>query len=153
MAVRKRGVIERQAPDPEPLSGAFQANSLFGGMQGGLFAGPCEEPDGETENEELSDQEENGQCAYLKEKMEDPSISAENGNRDFSEDSEEKEEKEEKEAMSHVSGEPWTAHPRMLSVAGGFGNKSVFERLEALSREEEEEEAESNTEQKENDNG
>ena len=41
----------------------------------------------------------------------------------------------------------------MLSVAGGFGNKSVFERLEALSREEEEEEAESNTEQKENDNG
>lgn len=33
MAVRKRGVIERQAPDPEPLSGAFQTNLYLGGYR------------------------------------------------------------------------------------------------------------------------
>lgn len=68
--------------------------------------------------------------------MEGPSISEENGSRDFPEDLEEKEE------TFHASGKPWTAHPGMFSATGGFGKKSVFDRLEALSREEEEEESE-----------
>ena len=135
MAVRKRGVIERRTPDPKPSSGAFQTNSLFEGIQGGLFAGLYQEPAGETENEELFDRAEDERRTYPKEKMEDSSISGEDGRRDFSEDPEEKEEKEE---MFHTSGEPWTAHPGMFSAAGGFGNKSVFDRLEALSRGEEE---------------
>lgn len=139
MAVRKRGVIERRTPDPKPSSGVFQTNSLFGGIEGGLFAGLYQEPTGETENEDLSDREEDGQCAYPKEEMEDSSVSEEDDSRDFSENQEEKEEKKE---MFPVSGEPWTAHPGMFSAVGGFGNKSVFDRLEALSREEEEEESE-----------
>lgn len=105
MAVRKRGVIERQAPDPEPLSGAFQTNSLFGGMQGGLFAGLVSTASAEDDSEDLS---------------------------------EESEEKEEREVLP-VSSDPWATHPGMFSAAGGFGNKSVFERLEALSKEKEEE--------------
>ena len=139
MAVRKRGVIERRTPDPEPLSGAFQTNSLFGGMEGGLFAGLCKEPARETENKELSNREEDERRTYQKEEMEDSSIFGEDDSKDFSEDLEEKEEKEE---MFPASGEPWTAHPGMFSAAGGFGNKSVFDRLEALSREAEEEEPE-----------
>lgn len=139
MAVRKRGVIEHRTPDPEPLSGAFQTNSLFGGIEGGLFTGLYQEQAGENENKELSGRAEDGQCTYPKEEMEGSPISEEDGSRDFPEDPEEKEDKEE---MFPASGEPWTAHPGMFSVAGGFGNKSVFDRLEALSREEEEEEPE-----------
>lgn len=139
MAVRKRGVIEHRTPDPEPLSGAFQTNSLFGGIEGGLFTGLYQEQAGENENKELSGRAEDGQCTYPKEEMEDSPISEEDGSRDFPEDPEEKEDKEE---MFPASGEPWTAHPGMFSVAGGFGNKSVFDRLEALSREEEEEKPE-----------
>lgn len=110
MAVRKRGVIERRTPDPdpEPLSGAFQANSLFGGTQNGLFAGLVSAASVEDDSEDLS---------------------------------EESEEKEEREVLP-VSSDPWATHPGMFSAAGGFGNKSVFDRLEALSRKEGEEEPE-----------
>ena len=108
MAVRKRGVIERRTTDPEPLSGAFQANSLFGGMQGGLFAGLVS------------------------------AASVEDDSKDLAEESGAKEERE----VLPVSSDPWATHPRMFPAVGGFGNKSVFERLEALSREEEEEDLE-----------
>ena len=87
----------------------------------------------------MSDRAEDERCAYPKEEMEGSSISGEDDSGDFSKDPEEKEEKEE---TFPVSNEPWTAHSGMFSAAGGFGNKSVFDRLEALSREEEEEESE-----------
>lgn len=104
MAVRKRGVIERRTPDSKPLSGAFQTNSLFGEMQGGLFAGVALTASAADDDEDHA---------------------------------EELEEKEERGALP-VSSEAGVAHPGMFPAMGGFGNKNVFERLEALSREEEE---------------
>lgn len=108
LAVRKRGVVGRKTPDPELLPGAFQANSLFVGMQGGLFAGL-----------ELA-------------------ASVGDDSEDLSEESEEKEERE----TLPVFSESWKAPFEMLPVMGGFGNKNVFERLEALRREKEGEELE-----------
>lgn len=106
MAVRKRGVIERRTPDPKPLSGAFQTNSLFGGTQGGLFAGLALTASAADDDEDHA---------------------------------EELEEKEERGALP-VSSEACVTHPGMFPAMEGFGNRNVFDRLEALSREEEEKE-------------
>lgn len=54
MAVRKRGVIERRTPDPEPLSGALPVRSLFGEMQNELFAGLTIATSTEDNDENLS---------------------------------------------------------------------------------------------------
>ena len=54
MAVRKRGVIERRTPDPEPLSGALPVRSLFGEMQNGFFAGLTIATSTEDNDENLS---------------------------------------------------------------------------------------------------
>lgn len=138
MAVRKRGMIECQAPDPEPLSGAFQANSLFGGIQGGLFAGLVSAASVEVGSKNSSTQEEDTQCTDPEERAEVSAATAEDDSEDLSEESEEKEERE----VLPVFSDPWATHSGMLSVMGGFGNKSVFERLEALSKEEGEEDPE-----------
>lgn len=135
MAVRKRGVIERQAPDPEPLSGAFQANSLFGGTQSGLFAGLALTTSVEAGSKNSPTQEEDTKCTDPEERAEVSAAAAEDDSEDLSEESEEKEERE----VLPVSSDLWVTHPGMFSAAGGFGNKSVFERLEALSKEEGEE--------------
>lgn len=135
MAVRKRGMIERQAPDPEPLSGAFQANSLFGGIQGGLFAGLVSAASVEVGSKNSSTQEEDTQCTDPEERAEVSAATAEDDSEDLSEESEEKEERE----VLPISSDPWTAHSEMFPAMGGFGNKSVFERLEALSKEEDSE--------------
>ena len=139
MAVRKRGVIERQAPDPEPLSGAFQTNSLFGGIQGGLFTGLVSAASVEVGSKNSSTQEEDTQCTDPEERAEVSAATAEDDSEDLSEEIEE--EKEEREVLP-VFSDPWATHSGMLSVMGGFGNKSVFERLEALSKEEGEEDPE-----------
>ena len=138
MDVRKRGVIEHQAPDPEPLSGAFQANSLFGGMQGGLFTGLVSAASVEAGSKNSPTQEEDTKCTDPEERAEVSAATAEDDSEDLSEESEEKEERE----VLPVSSVLWVTHPGMFSAAGGFGNKSVFERLEALSKEEGEEDPE-----------
>lgn len=135
MAVRRRGVIERRTPDPKPSSGAFQTNSLFGGIQGGLFAGLVLTASVEAENEDSSTLEEDTQYADPKEETGTPIISAKDDDEDLSKKPVGKEE-------LPVSSEPWTTHSGMFPVMGGFGNKNVFDRLEALSREEGEEDLE-----------
>ena len=103
MAVRKRGVIERRTPDSKPLSGSFQTNSLFRGIEGGLFAGLALTASAADDDEDHA---------------------------------EELEEKEERGALP-VSSEACVTHPGMFPAMGGFGNRNVSDRLEALSREEE----------------
>ena len=101
-------MIERRTPEPKLSSGVFQTNSLFGGIEGGLFAGVALTASAADDDEDHA---------------------------------EELEEKEERGALP-VPGEAWVAHPGMFSAAGGFGNRNVFDRLEALNREEEEEDLE-----------
>lgn len=141
MAVRKRGVIERRTPDPEPLSGAFQANSLFGGTQGGLFAGLVSAASVEVGSKNSPTQEEDTRCTDPEERAEVSAAAAEDDSEDLAEESEEKEERKEREVLP-VSSDSWATHPGMFSAVGGFGNKNVFERLEVLSKEEEEEDPE-----------